>query len=199
MLFLGVLFLFVFHFAFNPSPARTSEMAAGLLWLTFLFAGILGLNYLFQPEREGHCLEALLLSPMDRGALYLSKVLFNFLLMALIEIMVFPLFAVLFNLDLWRLLPSLLGVSLLGTLGFCAMGTTFSALTLMARARELLLPLLLLPLVIPLILGTIRGMEALFQAGPSQELYLWLRLLIGFDLIFLTAGFLLFGWILEAS
>lgn len=199
MLFLGVLFLFVFHFAFDPPPARTREMASGLLGLTFIFAGTLGLNHLFQPEREGRCLEALLISPMDRGALYLSKVSFNFFLMALIEVVVFPLFGVLFNVALWDLLPSLWAVSLLGTLGFCAMGTVFSALTLRARARELLLPLLLLPLLIPVILGTVRGMDALFQAAPAQELLLWVRLLVGFDIIFLTAGFLVFGWILEAS
>jgi len=199
MLFLGVLFLFIFHFAFELSPARAREMASGLLWLTFIFSGTLGLNHLFQPERESRCLEALLLSPMDRGALYLSKVCFNFFLMAFIEVVVFPLFGVLFNVDLWGLLPSLWAVSLLGTLGFCAMGTVFSALTLQARARELLLPLLLLPLLIPVILGTIRGMEILFLAASSQDLLLWLRLLIGFDVIFLTAGFLVFGWILEAA
>ena len=198
MFFFGTLLLFVFHFAFDIPPDRTSEMAAGLLWLAFLFTGTLGLTQLFQPEKEGHCLEALLLSPMDRGALYLAKLCFNLLLMLLIEIVVFPLFGILFNLDFWGLLPSLFLFSFLGTIGFCVVGTLFAAATLPARARELLLPLVLFPLMIPVILATIRGMEIILRAGPFEEVLPWLRLLIGFDVIFFTIGFLVFEWVIEA-
>ncbi|MFQ5904347.1 MAG: heme exporter protein CcmB, partial [Candidatus Binatia bacterium] len=188
MFFFGTLLLFVFHFAFEIPADRVVEMAPGLLWLAFIFTGTLGLTQLFQAERENHCLEALLLSPIDRGAFYLAKVSFNLLLMLLVEVVVFPLFWVLFNLDFWGLLPSLFLVAFLGTIGFCVLGTLFSAVTLKARARELLLPLVLFPLMIPVILATVRGMEIVLRAGEFEEAFSWLRLLIGFDAIFLTAG-----------
>lgn len=198
MFFFGTLLLFLFHFAFEIPAEKAAEMAPGLLWLAFIFTGTLGLTQLFQAERENRCLEALLLSPMDRAAFYLAKLFFNLLLMLLVELVVFPLFWVLFNLALWELLPSLFLVAFLGTVGFCVMGTLFAAVTLKARARELLLPLILFPLMIPVILATIRGMEIILRAGQLDEALSWLRLLIGFDVIFLTAGFLIFEWVIEA-
>ncbi|MFQ5916742.1 MAG: heme exporter protein CcmB, partial [Candidatus Binatia bacterium] len=108
-----------------------------------------------------------------------------------------PLFWVLFNLDFWELLPSLFLVALLGTIGFCVLGTLLSAVTLKARARELLLPLILFPFIIPVFLATIRAMEIILHAGSFQELLPWLRLLIGFDVIFITVGFLVFEWVIE--
>jgi heme exporter protein B len=197
MFFFGVVLLFLFHFSFEIPRERVAEMAPGLLWLSFIFAGTLGLNQLFQVERENQCLDALLLSPMDRGALYLAKVFFNFTTMLLVELFVFPLFWILFNLDFWGLLPSLFLVAILGTIGFCVMGTLFSAVTLKARGRELLLPLILFPFIIPLFLGTIRAMEIILRAGNYQELLPWVRLLIGFDVIFITVGFLVFEWVIE--
>ncbi len=198
MFFFGTLLLFVFDFAFEIPAERVSEMAPGLLWLAFLFTGTLGLTQLFQPERENSCLDALLLCPMDRAALYLAKVVFNFLLMLLVELVIFPLFWILFNVRSWEILPLLFVVALLGTLGFCILGTLFSAATLKARAKELLLPLILFPLMIPVILSTIRAMAIILQAGDSEETLSWLRLLAGFDVIFLTAGFLVFEWVIEA-
>jgi len=198
MFFFGALLLFLFQFSFEITPERVAEMAPGLLWLGFIFTGTLGLTQLFQAERENYCMDALLLSPFDRAALFLSKVLFNFLLMVLVEIIVFPLFAVLFNLDFWRLLPALFAVSFLGTLGFCVLGTLFSAVTLNARARELLLPLILFPLLIPVILATIRCLEVILHSAAVTEALPWLRLLIAFDVIFVTAGYLIFEWIVEA-
>lgn len=198
MFFFGTLLLFVFHFAFDIPPERAAEMAPGLLWLAFIFTGTLGLTQLFQAERENHCLDALLLSPIDRAALYIAKVFFNLLLMLLVELVVFPLFGVLFNLDFWNLLPSLFFVAFLGTIGFCVLGTLFTAVTLKARSRELLLPLVLFPLMIPVILATVQGMEIILRTGEFQEALPWLRLLLGFDVIFFTAGFLIFEWVIEA-
>lgn len=198
MFFFGLLLLFVFHFAFEITPERAAEMASGLLWVAFIFTGSLGLIQLFQAEKENHCLEALLLSPIDRASLYLAKVLFNIVLMLSVELVVFPLFWVLFNLDFWLFWPSLALVALLGTVGFSALGALFSAVTLQARARELVLPLVLLPLAIPVILATIRSMELILRTGELGEAVAWLRLLIGFDVIFLTAGILIFEWVIEA-
>jgi heme exporter protein B len=197
MFFFGTLLLFVFHFSFDLAPERVTEMAPALLWLAFLFTGTLGLAQLFEAERGNHCLEALLLSPMDRGALFLAKTAFNLILMVLVEIVVIPLFWILFNLRSWDVIPNLFLVTLLGTVGFCILGTLLSAVTLKARARELLLPLVLFPLMIPVILGTIRCMETILRAGELGEALPWLRLLIGFDVIFLTVGVLIFDWVIE--
>jgi heme exporter protein B len=197
MFFFGTLLLFVFHFSFDVAPDKMAEMAPALLWLAFLFTGTLGLAQLFQSERENHCLDALLLSPLDRGALFLAKSAFNLLLMMAVELVVMPLFWILFNLSSWNLLPQLFLVTLLGTLGFCVLGTIMSALTLRARARELLLPLVLFPLMIPVLLATIRCMETILRTGTWAEALPWLRLLIGFDVIFLTLGVLLFDWVIE--
>jgi len=197
MFFFGASLLFLFYFAFEIPRDEVSRMAPGLLWLAFMFTGTLVLTQIFQADRDGACLEALLLAPMDRGAYYLAKVLFNLTLMVLLEIVVLPLFAVLFNLDLWHLLPSLMLYVFLGTAGFCVVGVLFSAVTLKARARELLLPLLLFPLMIPILLGTVRTMEIVLRSGEFQELLPWLRLLVGFDVIFLVLGFLLFESVLD--
>jgi len=197
MFFFGTLLLFVFHFSFDLVPERVAEMTPALLWLAFLFTGTLGLAQLFEAERGNHCLEALLLSPMDRGALFLAKTAFNFILMFLVEIVVIPLFWILFNLRTWDVIPYLFLVTLLGTVGFCVLGTLLSVVTLKARARELLLPLILFPLMIPVILGTIRCMETILRVGELGDALPWLRLLIGFDVIFLTVGVLIFDWVIE--
>ncbi len=198
MFFFGTLLLFVFHFAFDLSPDRIAELAPALLWLAFLFTGTLGLAQLFQAERDNHCLDALLLSPLDRGALFLAKTGFNFVLMFVVELVVIPLFWILFNLSAWNLLPQLFLVTLLGTVGFCTLGTITAAITLRARAKELLLPLVLFPLMIPVILATIRCMESIMKTGGMTEAMPWLRLLIGFDVIFLTIGILIFDWVIES-
>ena len=197
MFFFGVSLLFLFYFAFEIHSDEVSRMAPGLLWLAFMFTGTLVLTHLFQADRDGGCLEALLLAPMDRGAYYLAKVLFNVALMVLLELVVLPLFAVLFNLDYWHLLPALMLYVFLGTVGFCVVGVLFAAVTLKARARELLLPLLLFPLMIPVLLATVRTMEIILRSGTLQELLPWLRLLIGFDVIFLVLGFLLFEYVVD--
>ena len=198
MFFFGTLLLFVFHFAFDMPPDKVSELAPALLWLAFLFTGTLGLAQLFQAERDNRCLDALLLSPLDRGALFLAKTGFNLILMIAVEVVVIPLFWILFNLSSWNLLPQLFLVTLLGTLGFCILGTITAAITLRARARELLLPLVLFPLMIPVILATIRCMETVLRTGGFTDATPWLRLLIGFDVIFLTIGVLIFDWVIES-
>lgn len=198
MFFFAALLLFIFNFALDIRPERAAEMAPGLLWLAVVFCGTLGLMQLFQPERENRCLEALLIAPIEPAAIFVSKLLFNFILMALVEIVVFPLFWILFNLAAWDRLLFLFLYGLLGTIGFCVLGTLFSAMTLGARGREILLPLLLLPLMIPVVLATIRGMETILRDGDFQQSLPWLHLLVGFDVIFLTAGVLVFDWVVEA-
>ena len=136
--------------------------------------------------------------PGRSGALFLAKTAFNLILMLTVEVVVIPLFWILFNLSGWNLLPQLFLVTLLGTVGFCVLGTITAAITLGARARELLLPLVLFPLMIPVILATIRCMETVLKTGSFGDATVWLRLLIGFDVIFLTLGVLIFDWVIES-
>jgi heme exporter protein B len=137
------------------------------------------------------------MSPMDRGALFLAKTCFNTILIVLVELVVMPLFWILFSIPSWRPLPGLFAIVFLGTVGFSVLGTVLSALTLKARARELLLPLILFPLMVPVILATIRCMETWLRLGELGDALPWLRLLIGFDVIFLTIGILIFDWVMD--
>jgi heme exporter protein B len=189
MLFFAALVVFVFNFAVGPAP--------GLLWLAVLFTGMLGLGRSFQAERENECFEELLLTPGDRESLYLGKLAGNLLFMVAAEVLIIPLFGVLYNLDIWRHLPSLLLVAILGSIGFSTIGTLLAAMTAHMRAREVMLPLLLLPLTVPVILGAVRSTEAILLGEGLGSVAHWLKLLVGFDVVFVVVCPLAFEFVLE--
>jgi heme exporter protein B len=197
MLFFAAVLLFLFHFSLHPEGEETLRVAPGLLWLAVLFTGVLGLGRSFQSERENDCLEQLLLVPGDRGTIYLGKLAGNLVFMLAVEILLLPLFALFFSLDLWGLLPGLLVVALLGTLGFAAIGTLFSALTADLRAREVLFPLLLFPLVVPVIIATVTATGIVLTGGTLADAAGWLKLLGAFDTIFLVVASLTFELLVE--
>jgi heme exporter protein B len=197
MLFFAALVLFIFNFAIGPDLGRLRQVAPGLLWLAFLFTGMLGLGRSFQAERENECFEELLLTPGDRESLYLGKLVGNLLFMVVAEALILPLFAVLYNLDIWTLLPALLLVAVLGSIGFSTIGTLLAAMTAHMRAREVMLPLLLFPLTVPVILGAVRSTEAVLLGEGLGSVTHWLKLLIGFDVVFLVVCPLAFEFVLE--
>ena len=197
MLFFAALVLFIFNFALGPDREKLREVAPGLLWLAFLFTGMLGLARSFQAERENECFEELLLTPGDRESIYYGKLAGNVLFMAIAEALILPLFGVLYNLDIWEHLPSLALVALLGTLGFSTIGTLLAAMTAHLRAREVMLPLLLFPLTVPVILGSVRATEAILAGEGLAGVGHWLKLLAGFDVIFLVVCPLVFEFVLE--
>jgi heme exporter protein B len=197
MLFFAALVLFIFNFAVGPDLSRLRAVAPGLLWLAFLFTGMLGLGRSFQAERENECFEELLLTPGDRESLYLGKLAGNLLFMVAAEALILPLFAVLYNLDIWGLLPALLLVAVLGSIGFSTIGTLLAAMTAHMRAREVMLPLLLFPLTVPVILGAVRSTEAILLGEGLGQVAHWLKLLIGFDIVFLVVCPLAFEFVLE--
>ena len=197
MLFFAALVLFIFNFALGPDREKLREVAPGLLWLAFLFTGMLGLGRSFQAERENECFEELLLTPGDRESIYYGKLAGNVLFMVMAEALILPLFGVLYNLDIWEHLPSLALVALLGTVGFSTIGTLLAAMTAHLRAREVMLPLLLFPLTVPVILGSVRATEAILAGGGLTEVSHWLKLLGGFDVIFLVVCPLAFEFVLE--
>jgi len=197
MLFFAALVLFVFNFAVGPDQSRLREVAPGLLWLAFLFTGMLGLGRSFQAERENECFEELLLTPGDRESLYLGKLFGNLLFMLMAEALILPLFAILYNIDLWRHLPSLALVAFLGSLGFSTLGTLLAAMTAHMRAREVMLPLLLFPLTVPVILGAVRATEAVLLGEGLGSVAHWIKLLAGFDVVFVVVCPLIFEFVLE--
>jgi len=197
LLFFALALLFVFQFALDADRERLGAVLPGLLWLAFILSGMLGLGRVFLGERENDCWEGLLLAPGDKSAIYLGKLAGSLVLMFVVEAIVLALFALFFNVDLGPVLPRLALVIALGTLGFAAMGTLFAALTAQARARELLFPVLLLPVLVPVLLGTVKATEAVLLHEPLADVAHWLKLLAAADVIYLVAGLLTFDFILE--
>ncbi len=198
LFFFALLLLFLFEFALGPDRERLVAVLPGLLWLGFILAGLLALGRTFLVERENDCWEGLVLTAGDKGAIYLGKLAGNFLLMAAVEVVLLSLFGIFYNVDLWSSLAPLSLVILLGTVGLAAVGTLFGAMTSQLRARELLFPLLLLPVQVPVLLGTVKATEAVFQGLALADVGHWLKLLAAADLVYLVIGLLTFEFIMEA-
>ncbi|MBF8266542.1 MAG: cytochrome c-type biosis protein CcmB [Dehalococcoidia bacterium] len=189
--------LVIFNIALDLERQRLEALGPGLLWVAFVFAGVLGLGRTFVGEKDRGSLGGILVAPVDRGAVYAARVVSSLLFLLVMEMAILPLFALLFNIPLLH--PLILPVVLLGTLGFCAVGTLFSALVASARTREALLPVLLLPVVLPVVVGSVEATALVLQEKPVGELLPWLGLLAAFDAIFLAVGVLLFEFVLEGS
>jgi heme exporter protein B len=196
--FFALVLLLLFEFALGADRERLVAALPGLLWLGFILAGLLGLGRSFLAERENDCWEGLLLTPGDKSAIYLGKLAGNILLMLAVEALLLALFGIFYNVDLWGALPALAGVSVLGTLGLAAVGTLFAAITAQVRARELLFPLLLLPVQVPVLVATVRATEAVLGGQSLREVGHWLKLLAAADVIYLVVGLLTFEFILES-
>jgi heme exporter protein B len=197
LLFFSLALLFIFQFALGPDRDRLTAVLPGLLWLGFILSGVLGLGRAFLVEHQNDCWEALLLTPGDKSAIYLGKLISSLVLMLVVEALVLALFVLFFNVDLAPVLPGLALVIGLGTLGIAAVGTLFAAMTATVRARELLFPVLLLPVLVPVLLGTVKATEALLLREPLVEVAHWLKLLVAADVVYLAIGLLTFDVILE--
>lgn len=181
----SVVILLLFSFAFDPSVEETRALAGGLLWLVFAFAGALILNRSFARELPNDCLEGLLMSPVSPAALYAGKALANFVLLIAVELVGLAVFGVFYNVAWTRQFWRLMGVVGLGTWAMTAVGTLFSALTVNLRLRELMLPLLLYPVLVPALLAAIQLTGPLALGQPlASDMIVWLRLLAAFDVIF---------------
>lgn len=196
-LLLGILILLVLSFAFDPTSEMRAAAAPGVLWVAVIFAGTLGINRSLLHERENDCLQGLLLAPLDRGTIYLAKTIANVLFMLAAEVLVVPLFVIFFNLDMVSTLVRLAPVLLLGTVGFAAIGTLFAAVSLRTRAREVMLPLVMLPLATPLVIAAIQASTDLLAGRTMSEVAHYLNLLGAFDTVFLVVGWLTFEYAVE--
>ena len=195
--FMGLLVLLLFGFALGPDTEALRRAAAWALWLAILFAGVLAFNRSYQLELDGGALESLLLYPGARWAIYVGKLIANLVFVLVVEAIVIPVALILFQVQVPGGWLAQLGVMLLGTFGFVTLGTFYSAMSSRSRAREVLLPLLLFPMLIPVLLASVEASTGLLVGDPMQEAGAWLRLLGAFDIIFLVASLLAFEYVIE--
>jgi heme exporter protein B len=186
----------IFSFAFDPTTAESRRFGPGLLWIALLFAGSLMLQPSFAREHANDTLDALCLAPVSPFAILLGKIVANFVFLTVCEVLLLPVFAVLYNVALLPVLGRLVIVLMLGTFGLTITGTVFSAVAAQARMRELLLPLLLLPVLVPLLLAAVEATAGLLADVPELQ-RTWLEILIGFDVMFFTASWLLSDFLLQ--
>jgi heme exporter protein B len=189
MLFFAGIVLLIFSFALGPGRDRLQPAAGGILWLAFIFAGLLAFGRAYAVESENDAFEGLLLIAQHRSAIYAGKLLAAMAVMLVIEIVIVPLMALLYSANLLSYAPQLLLIGILGTAGFAAIGSLYGALTMSLRAREVLLPLLLLPVTLPALVASVKS-TTLVLAGNTQDVGVWLSLLVAFDIVFITAGML---------
>jgi heme exporter protein B len=186
-LFFALSCVMVFAFGFVKEGRPMDDVAAGILWIAIAFSGTLALGRAFERERQGETLRALLIAPIDRPALYVGKLLGILVLLAVVEILIVPLVALMFQAALFDHLLLMVGLLAAGTLGFAAVGTLFAAMLVRARSRDVMLPVLLYPITVPVIIAGVRGTAALLQ--PVADLPMaraWLSMLLFFDVVFVT-------------
>lgn len=195
MALFALLVLVVFNFAFDLRVTDKVAVAPGALWIAFVFASILGLGRTYAVEQEQGSMDRLLVCPVDRKAIYFAKLLGNMLFIGVVEVISVPLFAAAYNLPV--LTPGIVPIVLSGTLGVATIGTLFSAVTAATRAREVLLPLLVFPLIIPVVIGAVRATQDLVSPAGTGDGISWLGLIIAFDVIFLSLSAIMFQFVIE--
>ena len=197
MFIFALLVILIFIFSVNLSIVKASEVGPGILWVAFLFSGTLGLNRSFVLEKENGCLMGLILAPADRTTIYFGKLISNFVFLTAMELFILPLFMVFFNIDLLEHLLPLLLVIFLGTLGFCTLGTLLSSLSSNLKTREIMLPILLYPLLVPIVIGVVRMTGQILAGEPLSGMMNWIGLTASFDVIYIGVSIMTIDHILE--
>ena len=199
MVIFSLLVIVIFNYSFSNIlfNIEVADIAPGILWIAFTFAGMLGLSRSFASEKEEGCLDGLRLCPVDPSTIYLGKVVSNLVIMFIIEAIIVPLFIVLFNFSDVKGLGGLIVIILLGTIGFILVGTLFSALTVSMRTREILLPVILFPIIIPLIMSAVMATQKVLSTGDLFTAIDEIKLLIVYDLVFFIASQLVFEYVIE--
>ncbi len=195
MLVFSALMIVIFNFALELDVKVRQSVTAGVLWSTFAFAGTLGLNRSMAIEKDRGCLDGLLLAPVDRSAIYFGKVISNLVFMLIVEIIIVPMYSILYNVNLF--VPGLLLVILLGSIGYAAVGTLLAAMSTQTRTRDILLPILLLPVAFPLLLAAIKASTGFLTGAEWIDIRLPFNLLITYDIVFIAVAFMVFDSVVE--
>jgi heme exporter protein B len=195
MLVFALLVILIFNFALELDVRTRGTITSGVLWVTFAFAGTLGLNRSMAMERDRGCLDGLLLAPVDRSAIFFGKALGNLAFMILVEVIVLPVYSLLYNVNL--IVPGLLAVVLLGSIGYVTVGTLLASMSVQARTRDLLLPILLFPVVLPVLIAAVKASSGFLQGLEMAEIWPWLNLLIVYDVIFTAVPLMVYDYVVE--
>lgn len=193
---LGLLILVIFDFSLALRPEDNARFAPGILWVAIVFASVLSLGRTFLVERENSCIEGLLTSPLDRGSIFLAKLAVNTILLLAFEALLLPVFALLYDVSLAGHLGAFVAVMVAGTVGLASTGTLFALAALGTRTREMVLPLLVLPLQIPLLIAGVQATQMVLAGTALGDLGMRGQLLVGFDILSVTAGWMLFEFVL---
>lgn len=196
MLVFALIVTIVFSFIFEPASETKKEVVGGIFWIAVIFSGILGLGKTMMSEVQGGNLEALMLSPIDRSAVFFGKFFSNLVFLLFMEAVLLPLFAVFYGINILSQ-PKVALIVFLATYGYCLVGTLFSIISVRTKTREIMLPILLLPIMVPVILAAILSTNVFILGGKPEEATNWLKLMFAFDAIFTAVIFAVFGLIVE--
>ncbi|GAB4426928.1 MAG: heme exporter protein CcmB [Anaerolineales bacterium] len=195
MMVFAVLVIFIFNYALNLEPDLRKKVTAGVLWVTFTFAGNIGLNRAMAAEKDRGCLDGLLLAPVDRAAIYFGKAISTLIFMLLVEVIVLPLYGFFYNVNLFK--PGLFLIILLGSVGYTSVGTLLSSMAVQTRTRDILLPIILFPITIPIVLAAVDASGKFLTGAPMSDIQPALTLLIALDVIFTSIAFMVFDYVVE--
>jgi len=191
----SLLVIIIFNFALDLDIKTRQTVTAGVLWSTFAFAGTLGLNRSMSVEKDRGCLDGLLLAPVDRSAIYFGKAISNLVFMLIVEVVVLPVYSVLYNINLFH--PGLLMVILLGSIGYVAVGTLLATMSVQTRTRDILLSILLFPVILPVLLPAIIASNGFLAGLELEEILFPLGILVAYDIIFIAVAFMVFDNVVE--
>ncbi len=195
MLVFALLVILIFNFSLELDARTRSTVTAGVLWVTFAFAGTLGLNRSMAMEKDRGCLDGLLLAPVDRSAIYFGKAIGNLIFMVIVEAIVLPVYSILYSVNLF--IPGLLLIILLGSIGYVAVGTLLASMAVQTRTRDVLLPILLFPLVVPILIAAVKGSTGFLQGTAMVDILPWINLLLVYDVIFSAVAYMVYDYIVE--
>ncbi|HMN60070.1 MAG TPA: heme exporter protein CcmB [Anaerolinea sp.] len=196
MLVFALLVILIFNFALELDASARANVTSGVLWVTFVFAGTLGLNRSLAIEKDRGCLDGLLLAPVDRTAIYFGKAAANLVFILVVAAIVLPLYSVLYNTNLFAH-AGLLLVILLGAEGYVAVGTLLATMAVQTRTRDMFLPILLFPVVIPVLVAAVKASSGYLQVLPAEEIVPWINLLVTYDIVFTAVAFMVFEFVVE--
>jgi heme exporter protein B len=195
MLIFALLVILIFNFALELDIDAQESLSAGVLWTTFVFAGTIGLNRSLAVEKDRGCLDGLLLAPVDRSVIFFGKAGGNLLFMLIVEIIVLPVYSFLYGTAVFQ--PGFLLIVLLGSIGYVAVGTLLATMVVQVRTRDILLPIILFPLALPVIIAAVKASQGFLSLLPMAEITPWINILVVYDLIFIAAAYMAFDFVLE--